>query len=133
VRTPCARILRATSWASSSYRYRLEPARFKPARFKPARSIITTFELKATDAHCDGEGDRSLRLVYKTHYPDGAGADYGRFASNIPWGISLTKIDTMDKKKKETICNLIQFILKKAGLLPTNEPGWYLYTEARGG
>ena len=94
---------------------------------------LMNFELKALEAGCDGDYDTSLRLVYKTHYPDGSGIDDGRFDSNIPWGISLTKIETMDQKKQETICNLMQFILKKVGLEPYDEAGWYLYTEGSGG
>ncbi len=94
---------------------------------------MMNFELKAREAGCDGEDDTSLRLVYKTYYPEESGIDCGRFASNIPWGISLTEIDTMDIKKKETICNLMQFILQKIGLKPITKPGWYLYTEASGG
>ena len=100
---------------------------------------MMNFELKAEGSFgCYNETDddaerESLRLVYKTYFPQGSGIDYGRFYSNIPFGISLTKIDTMDTKKKEIIGNLMQFILQKTGLKATSKPGWFLCTEGSGG
>jgi len=100
---------------------------------------IMNFELKASEGGCDGIYNTSLRLVYKTYYPEGSGIDCG--PSNIPMGVSLTEIDIMDTKKKETICKLMQFIMQKIGLKPCGppdcateqKPGWYLYTEASEG